>query len=194
MRRILFLGILALIFTSCGSIRQNNFSKQKFTSLKKEKHSFEEEHEQELVVLDVEPEDSTAISCDTLHFSSGKKMACEIISETDEEVEFTDCPPTGSTYKIEKMKLDSIIHSKDDNSVVVENFEVQDGSGFERKKNLTVPGIALSFLGIMAILIGFVLFLLNATGISVGIGGVALLLILLGALLIALGISAIRRS
>lgn len=105
MKNLILVASMVILATSCGSLRNNNFSKQKFTDLKQvDNNPTEDLYLTIEVPLELE-EDTVSIPCDTLYFLSGKKMSCTILSETDELVTFDNCPPTGAKYEVKRERL-----------------------------------------------------------------------------------------
>ncbi|MCH2232634.1 MAG: hypothetical protein MK078_00170 [Crocinitomicaceae bacterium] len=131
MKRLLVLFSMIVLLASCGNLHHRNFTKQKFTSLKKIKVSDEDKRPTNETYLApvIASEDTLKGGCDTLYFKSGKTVTCTILKETDDVITFDNCPPTGGFYRVRKDKLigyDKEIIEEEESIAEVEEIETEE--------------------------------------------------------------------
>jgi hypothetical protein len=119
--RNVFPGLVMAIFllSSCVGSKHQNFDQQKYTDLKFKRHQhtnvnvlhaflMNESLEQSFAANDQvtaattqnnTPDDSVKVTnCDTLFLNSGKELLCTILSQSEKEIRFTNCPPDDKEY------------------------------------------------------------------------------------------------
>jgi hypothetical protein len=99
------------IFTSCGSVKLGGFQYQKFTNLKHLSSNYNDDVAVYSLNLSEIVEDTllSDSKCDTIYRTTGQQIICIILSQDGDNIKFTDCPPSSSTYELPKSKIDGSI-------------------------------------------------------------------------------------
>jgi len=129
------LVFLTSILFSCGNQNWSNFNSQKFTNLKSSLSKsgvavYSDNHASLEVIKIVEDSTIQNSKCDSIYRTSGKVIVCTILSETDETIEFTDCPPSDSRYQLPKNLVvpnDEVVHYTPDSEVDCEVIWLSNG-------------------------------------------------------------------
>ncbi|OIQ31367.1 MAG: hypothetical protein BM555_05255 [Crocinitomix sp. MedPE-SWsnd] len=122
---------ITILLGSCGTGRNANFTKQKFTKLKQFSTSDNAKPESTVLSFSEETKDSTSQEtvCDTIFMKDGTFILATNVSEKNDEITFSSCPDGDSQYSVLKsLTLDTKVspptnEAKDESNPILPSGE-----------------------------------------------------------------------